>query len=49
MLLEELEEIPGGSKLPKVRQLSRELRVSFDLAWGVFDKKDDAASRKKKT
>lgn len=38
--LEELSDIPGGSKLTKVRQICRALEVSFQLSDGAFDKPD---------
>lgn len=38
MLLEELEHVPGGSRLPKIRKLCEELAVAFGLS-GKPDRK----------
>lgn len=38
--LEEIAHIPGGSKLPKLREVCHVLEVSFGLSDGMFDQFD---------
>lgn len=46
---EELADLPGGSRLPKLKEVCGKLAVMFDLADGVFNQPDGSIKSVRKS